>query len=537
MIKVVNTDVFFGSSYSGNNEGGIGVDGKGNSAGITFRDKNGNKTLANIKVYNKLKLMTMNVYRKSVEDAQSEKLVHEWHTCRLNKNTIIKYAGNSELAFVFEMNDENLNADIYLDSLSTELSYLDYFRELKFVRTLRDKFNASIDDVKNIKPMNDERIKILMKDCKNLSLLAGTSLSLNNICSLGDNSFRLLLNDPEGTIDLYNKGFKFSLLDKLDSKKLEWIKKNPKDFLFLLNNGITPAEIISIDQTMLDKFLQKLYWHKEAFQFITVRQALGVDHTPLPLNKIKIRPQENQYQSLGSDGGGSSGPYSYEHNGDEIKVTYEESKKFEVTFGEIKSAFETQLAEQINKGSQISLVHTWYAFNNNTVYYCPDLHQVMFETARDGFPTEEFKAGPGTYMLLDAPFYQEKDFVKNLAEKGWPIDKLRATAGMTQQKIEMFFNHKHNFFSLIEKGLQFSDLKKIDEARFSIILTHFDKAKNALEFVSISELLGLNENVQPEQLPSLINVGDQMLFSQSNQSNNSDVLDEKQENTNSCQIM
>src|SRR5439155_12477791 len=125
------TNVFSGSSYDGDHNGGVGVEGKKDKARITFTDRNRNKSTASFQVYTKAKLITSRAYRRA-EGFQSENLVNQWIT-RRDHNVIIKYAGLSEQAFVFEMdNKSEENADLYFDLLikSGQLNYIDYFKEL-----------------------------------------------------------------------------------------------------------------------------------------------------------------------------------------------------------------------------------------------------------------------------------------------------------------------------------------------------------------------------------------------------------------------
>lgn len=496
-----NTSVFSGHSSQWNQDkGGIEVTGKKDKAKIIFTDTDHQQSVAHIQVYTKAKLIFSRIYQKTEEYKMPEDLVSQWFT-RRNHNTIIKYAGNSQLAFVFEI-DKKIDTDIdrYLELLteSGEVNHIDYFKEVQFCRLLAKYYDGmTIQDLKIVPGMSAERIAFLMNHSMKFSNLGKIRMSIETIGSLSTPLLELLIKDFENTIHLHNSGFKLSMLDKMDGKTIAWIKANSKNIHFLLNNEITPEQVLSIDRKKLDHFFKYANFYAEnALKYITLNQALGIDHIPRPVVKIPDT-RENQWVYLGSTGGGSSGAYSYHHDGKSIKVRYKKSIKFELTHGQIKD----NISVTFNKESdRIQLVNQWYSLNNGTTFYSPDTRQIMVETFDPDFPVENFKSTYGRWMLRDAPFFQELDFVTDLKEKGCPIDELHSLQGMTQEKIAFIFTNRHSFFSLISAGVSFSEIAETDEQRLYMILEHYNEARTALKFVSARELLGLNHN-SPSELP------------------------------------
>ncbi|HGC5753446.1 TPA: hypothetical protein ACIZBK_003142 [Legionella pneumophila] len=292
----------------------------------------------------------------------------------------------------------------------------------------------------------------------------------------------------------------------MNNERIQLLVNNIHGLTKLLQRGVTLSQIGLIDLNILKNHLSSSWKLDDALLFVTIQQILGLNHVPPAVSSIVMPKDEmGTYIYIGSWGGGSFGPFSYEHSDNEIKITHANKTKsvkstLKVTFGEVKKEYLSNLNKEIVNLLPEKLVHNWYLIakesntsnDNVTSLYCPELKCLIQETSQSQFPEKEFRES-GYSTLLSVPYYKEKDFIDFLIKKGSSLDELRNLNGFTEIKINALCKNKYELSDLLEKGIKFTDLAKIDEDRLVHVLSNFNKAKAALEFVDVFELLGLRD--------------------------------------------
>jgi|GEM_PF-5483373 len=477
-----NTDVFSGSCYSSKSYGGIGVDGKGDTAFITFTDKERNEKEAEIKVYTLSNLKKNAIFKNASVDPESEFLFNTWF-CKRSEKAIIKYASEKQLAFVFS-SDQDID-DEFKKALDCYFFYsVEYFKEAEFCNILNQKLAINITQLRAIAGMSNSRIEYYV-------------------------------NHSSKFADLLDLGFSISQLGAMKSVRIELLSDKCYQIKELLNLGITIEQLELVGLARLKKYFDMSYRINSILEFISIQQVMGLDHAPLASNKAFI-PGNQRHISLPYFGSGTMGEFSYESDNNNIKIVHTDRNtsiktNFNLEFGNPTEDSIAKLKSSIKNKKKLELVHNWYlilkATNETkgelTISYCPELNYLVKETSGELFPEEGLKKDY-LPLLVGARFYEEIRFDDFLIEKGCPIDQFRKLPGMSQSKLELLCNHYSTMTKIVDKGINIEKFALIDEARLSHIIINYHQAEKALEFVDIFELLDLN-NTTPRQALSFFN--------------------------------
>lgn len=468
-----NTEIFRGSSYSGTSYGGIGMDAEkdASKAKIIFTDKKHHNKIARLEVFPLDQLKKTSLYQSSVEDRKPERLVNTWIS-RRNKNTIIKTAGEGQLAFAFTSPSEVENDLTKL----IDFRRIDYFNELAFCSFLKNTLNMSIDQLRMVPGMDNRRINLLLKQHS----------AFENLISYGFTIEQLGIMD-EVLLNLF-------MGERGNSEKL----KQLEDF------GITPAQILLIDYARLKNiFSQPYYYLSDALNFVTIEQILGLDSKPLPLTEIKKTGQSST-QFIGSSSGGRFGDYIYKSNcslnKSTVKITHEKKAgAFEAISGTLNEESLVKFDKIIKNLDPTKLIHDWYiidAGDKQRIIYCPELKNMIHEI-------HQLEVVPKEYLelqMFDFHFYKEKKFAEFLRDQGCPIDHFRTLPGMSQQKLQLLSENRHVMEELIAKGIKIEEFASINDLRLEHVITNYSKLNNALKIVSISQIVDLPSASSKESL-------------------------------------
>lgn len=467
-ISKLNTDIFHGQSSSRDMNGGIEIIGNGNMASITFTDKNRRETKATIKVYKLRLLKKSHDFKNSTEEASDENLINTWKT-RRGSNTIIKYSGNDQLAFVFS-SDGNID-EAFLNLLSHREFYrIDYLNEIKFYRLLQDQAGLSIDQLRDIPGISEKRVQLLFESSSALAALLSHEVTIKQLASLNDELFQLLL--------------------KTDSV----IKR-------VLNLGLTMDQLQHVNLAKLSNCMDNSWELEDALKFVTIEQILGINHNPKRIaDGSASRRKSGGIVCLGGFGGGSGGGYIHEHDDNSITIEHEQSgAKLSIKFGALKDEARSVFDKAIEELELVELIHKWYAFPAKTtngqrknIFYCPELQLMHLETIDLSFPEDDFRNGYNSYLLLSTTYYKENEFIKYLKERGHSLLELKQIPGMSLQKLELLCAHEHDLAFLLKAGISMPDFAKVELNRLTYILENSIKAERALKFVDARELLGIH---------------------------------------------
>ena len=440
------THIFSGSQYSATPFGGVGVEGKGDTAEITFTDKKRNETKATLQVFKLNKLNKTSDFLNAQEVEENEKYVHTWFI-RKSKNQIIKYSGNDQLAFVLTT-DANLD-DRFSKLCVYEYFHIDYFEELRFAVYLDRKFKLTCDDLREIPGMNDARIKLLQDHRHDLDRFISKGLTLQQIGQV----------------------------------KLDVLKKH-LDSAYKLDEAlhfVSLQQILGIDHTPLD--LNSV----EPFESSGERYIGGFGGGSL-----------GDYSYDHSDN-----EMTYTHK--KSKATYHINYGY--LNNDLVKSF-TQQANKVKPEQFIHAWHTMNMVTSDhipmTLRFSPDTKQIVKETSDQNFPMDDFKKSY-TFLLYSIPYYKEIQFKEFAEKQGYSIEQLQSLNGMTKAKLELMLDFYHDVTDLVEKGVKLADFAKVDVARLKHVLTNFSKARSALEFVDARELLGLNGPSSPNYSPRFYN--------------------------------
>lgn len=463
-----DTDIFHGHSSSRDMNGGIEIIGNGNTANIVFTNKNRHKTEAKIEVYQLHSLKKSHHFKSSREEVGEENLVNIWKTRRSN-NAIIKYAGKKQLAFVFST--DSLLDETFQNLLSHRKFYrIDYLNEIEFCHLLQNKTGLSIDELRKIPGINEERVQLLLEGSGALVALLNHKITIMQLAALNDDLFQLLL--------------------KSDSV----IKK-------ILNLGLTIDQLQYVNLAKLSHCMNSSWELEDALKFVTIEQILGINHNPKRIEaSTSSQRGSDSMVYMGGFGGGSGGGYVHEYDDNSMTIVHEKSSaKFSIKFGPLKDETRPAFDKAVEELEPIELIHRWYAFPRRTddhhhknIFYCPKLQLIHLEIFDLSFPEMEFRNNYNTYLLLSTAYYKERDFIKFLNEHGESVSELRQLPGMSLKKLELLCDHKHGIDFLLKAGIDISDLAKVDLDRITYILKNSTKAERALKFVDVRELLGMH---------------------------------------------
>lgn len=436
----LRTGLFSGQQLSAKSWGSISMDGQGDKAVFTFADKHGQqKTSATVQVCERHQLRSFAAFNDVSCEESTEELVTTWHT-KKTSHAIIKFTTQNELAFVFSTTDD-LN-DCYSKWEGYGAWQLAYFKELEFVNLL-ERLHLSVAQLRTIPGMDAGKIKLLVT---------------------------------------YQNGF-----------------------IRLLKNGVTLEQIGLLEPSVLEKYTSSGFQLESALKFVTMQQILGLNHTPRAIPVTDDASSQQTFHYLGSRGYSSCGAFSSESRDNHLIVTHNDSKTtLTAVFGTVTEERKNALnASDFSAHTPEKLVHDWYRINKaaasssddvSSVIYCPDSGFIITETSQTGFPEQSFRETYG-FMLASMPYYQEKSFVDFLVKNGTTLDELRALPGMTPVKTLALFDNRYPLVSLLQTGIRFADLARVDEDRLVYILSHYSDAKSALNFVNVFELFGLGETV------------------------------------------
>jgi len=449
---MTHINIFKAGEFS-DSEAGIRIRGKNNKADIEFTDDKGRKSSASLRVYSRSQLFRKDICKNAVPEKKSEIFVSEWIT-RRHHHAIVRYAGKEQQAFVFEMEDRlGDEAQYFFDRLmkSEMIPTLDYFREIRFCRILDRCFNhITVADLKKQHRMNDARILLLSRYCDLLPVILSLGISPGAMNNLTPELLAFLDTHCDTAAAMHRLGLTLSILNNLDGKKLEWTGKNAGAIIFLLENKVKPEQILKYSRVK-----------KSSSQFV---------------------PAEEK----------EDGEFTLAHDKHHLTVCHHPTdSKLHVRIERYREKF--KLEDRSPDYKQVSLIHQWYLSADSGAYWCPDLSLVMRERVSGNFPREKFCSDACATVLRSLPFYGEYHFVLNLEKRNCSVGTFRLQPGMNQKKLEKLFWHADALYCLIDSGLALNDVAGAEEQRLYAVLTDFDRAKAALDFMTPAELLGIQD--------------------------------------------
>lgn len=462
-----DTNIFQFRAVTNGLYGGIEIIGNGDTASIKLTDRNRRETKAILKVYNRQSLLNSSEFKNSMDDGYEESLVSTWRT-RRSTNTIIKYAGNEQLAFVFT--SEGKHEEIFKKLFSQSDFYcLDYFNETKFCLSLKEKTGLSIEALRNTPGITDKRVRLLYKNSNTFFTLLHHKVTIEQIAALNESIFKLLL-------------------------------KNSHAIKQLLTLGLTVDQLQHVNLSKLANCMNNSVELENALKLLTIQQILGINPTPKSIAEINATiTQNNGMTHTPLVRGSESDDYSRLDTNTATRIKHEPSDtNFTIKFFKFEFTVASIPGIEIEKPEQIDLVHRWYVFPklSNDYYqkqsfYCPDLKLMHSEKFDLAFPEEAFRNSPQRNWLSSTPYYAECNFVSMLEKLGHTVSGLKEVPGMSQEKIELLCAYQLSLEILMNAGIEITEFASVDLERLSAVLQNPIAAQHALKFVDARELLGI----------------------------------------------
>lgn len=451
----VHTQIFFGNSYQSTSFGGIHkhAEKDASKAKIIFVDTNRKKTDAQIQILTLEALKLLPAYR-TAQLLQHEEFIHTWEI-RRNGNTLYIHADDTQNAIAFT----SPNAADDLQKLVVIRSGMDFFKELFFCAYLQNHFNLTIAKLREMPGISTKHIQLFSDHILAISELTSLGISLNQLATLNIDFLQLLIDYPSAL----------------------------KETLHL---GITPTEILNIEYKRLEPVLTNKYDLENALQFVTLRQILRLDETPLTITEVK-KPDQGIF--FGAFGGGSWGDYlAKRHSNQKIQtVIIKHLKKPEIFKAEeyqLKDEAKTILQEQFKNSTIQKFIHDWHILKENktTIMYSPALNTILHETHELDVPPPYLKI-----QLFNFQFYYEKRFADFLKDKNCPIETFRELPGMSKQKLLLLSKNQCAIEELLKIGIKMEDFANIEDLRLENLLVHYKKLPSTLKFVPLATILNL----------------------------------------------
>ena len=109
---------------------------------------------------------------------------------------------------------------------------------------------------------------------------------------------------------------------------------------------------------------------------------------------------------------------------------------------------------------------------------------------------------PECYITIEQ--LSAEKFAEFLNARGCPLSEYKKLPGMTQGKLELLCEGFPFMTEIMGKGIEIKDFARVDEQRLKHVITHYAQAEKALEFVDISELLGIHD-ISQQKGPGFFN--------------------------------
>jgi len=493
----VNTEIFYGNSYSGTFLGGIGLDAEKDAAKakITITDEKRQKSEGKLQIFHLSQLKNLPEYQ-SAQILKYAKLIHTWEI-RRNENSIYIAAGNAQHAIIFTSLDVE-NDFRKLSAFAMNLTMMDYFEELVSCAYFKEKFHLSIDQLQEIPGMNENRIQLLNNNIRSLEQLISFGMTLDQIAQMDITRLEFLLNNASSLAQLNSLGWTLDQIIQMDKIRLQLFIDHVSSLRELLVLGITPAEMARVEYKRLENVLKNKYDLNKASHFVTIRQILNLDSKPLNITSVK-KSRFDSYVFLESFNGSWR---DYEVSSTRNTVTITHKKKtgmFKVESYTLTEDAKEIFKEKLKNCSLIKLIHNWYIFKSNDeiIIYSPELNNITHETHQLDVPQPYINL-----QLLGVKFYDEKRFADFLKEKNRPIEIFRELPGMTEKKLLLLSEKNDAMERLIELGVKIEEFASIDDLRLENLLVNYNELSNALKFVPISAILALPTTPALEEKPS-----------------------------------
>jgi hypothetical protein len=463
-----NLDIsfFHGTRTTTTSSGRIHMEGKGDSAALTFTDKSNHSITARLENFEVKNLKKNPLYKSSTPETQTEILLHEWHT-RKSKNTIIKYAGKNQVAFVFTVTTDGALAKCFAHLQESELHTIEYLKELNFSKFIAAKFKINFEIFKSVPGISKQILKLFLAEAGAFRILLDHGVLLSQL--VDEERFNLLANN-------------LAELEKL---------------LTLIS--IEKLHMVSNDR--LQKYFSQTSHHQDVLEFLTIQQILGLDHVPLTIGGGT--PTALPYAT---PTGNSSGPigknFSYEQDKNVVTVSHKDVEinaetKLKITFGSLKEEASKELEEVSKNTPTQDLIHTWRLCRTGSeiIKYCPQLKYTVVEEPDLKFPFQAFKEYQFSLLKSFALYHMEERFRDFLLKNNCPLERFKKLKGMTLKKMECLCLFFSSFEEVLKAGFKIEDIARVDEARLLHVIKGLagERAQHALEFVNVYELLALSK--------------------------------------------
>ncbi len=440
------------------------VDANGDEANIVFTNASQTRVdCAKLKVYTLQKLRKTEEYKISKE-IKIEPLVHVWMTY-CSENTIIKYAGENQQAFIFSA---SCGVNQAFENLPKCLTHMDYFHEREFVRKLRER-NQDISQFRD----NAERLHHAFA-CRGVFMeLLDAGITIDNLISLKNHFYKLLLTHEFAA-------------------KLITVYKLPLQQFILVSSKRMKECLVSKDR--LDK----------ALKFVTIQQLLRLKVEVQSLEFLPSRKSGStilvNQKRLSFYGKKEMQP------GNQMQVSHK--NEFITTLYHVEESLLPKYEEDCRNVLPIEMVNKWYKIRdeweqdvNVTEYYCRELQQLVHEEKKN-FDQAEFVRSEEYPRLRNIEYYREKDFVEYLQNIKCDISIFRNLEGMSHKKMQLLCYHLGSvkFFLAETNKITINDLARVDENRLQFVFLNVEDAKEALHLIDILELFDLQEKPRSEKL-------------------------------------
>jgi len=208
------------------------------------------------------------------------------------------------------------------------------------------------------------------------------------------------------------------------------------------------------------------------------------------------------YTKIFSGMSGSSTSFGYieiSGKGDTGIITFKDHERNETkakiqayTLSELKKTKDFKNAQE-DSGVE-SLLHEWKTkrVGSKIVKYSGN-DELAFVFSSDGDVNSDFEklASSGEAFLVD--YFKELHAVKSLKdETGLTLDQLRLIPGMDEKRVTLLINNISGMIKLLAHGVTIEQLGKADFAQLTKHLHAAWKIKEALKFVTIQQILGIN---------------------------------------------
>lgn len=507
--------IFSGSSSRTDAKCTFSIAGNGNKATFRYEKRDGSCNLqGTIEVSSAARIKRTDAFKRA-QTMSVKTLVNNWKIYTSERDIIV-FSDNADYGFIVNNRDPLvINVSDCLDCLSeiSDLGLLEYFKEKAFCDFLTRQ-NTTLKDLVLLPGMNKQKL-MLVADSSQYALpkLIKAGLSLANLCSLPLDKLKYLLENTNAIDALMRKGVTVEILLQADTDQLKFVLENSYRLDRLIAKGATLKLILQTDKNVLNHLLGDSYKIDKALKLITLEQMTGHSHQSRAVDnvaEVMIDDSFKHYLSYGSGSiEGKDFCWSHDSKPGEVVITCTDKKenrssKFNLVLGQAKEEYRASFLDQSSVKPKIRLIHDWYVLKDDPTQktvYSPN-NAMLVTTQWDAtFPCNKFVTeGISDAYLYASAYHQELSFAKWLEQRNFSMDKLRDLPDMTHNLLLLIFKGRDAIKAIYERGMKLEALFNINNKRLRHILTHSDALESALCFVSLEEVLGLNQHVQAEAI-------------------------------------